>query len=64
MRGLFRPKNDRILAGVLVGIATFFGLNRFYVRVGFIIVTIFSMGTCMILYLLACLIIPNEREVH
>ncbi len=60
MKRLFRSEHDRYVAGVLGGIAQFFGLDSFFVRVGFTILIFFSFGTCILLYLLACFIIPNE----
>lgn len=63
MRRLVRSEHDRYVAGVLGGIAQFFSLDSFFVRVGFAILVFFSIGTCLLLYLLACFIIPNESEV-
>lgn len=64
MSKLHRSRNDRYIAGVLGGIAAFFGLDSFLVRAGFLIVVIFSFGTCLLLYLIACFIIPSEGTVR
>lgn len=64
MNKLYRSINDRYVAGVLGGIAKFFGLESFFVRAGFLILVIFSVGTCLLLYLIACFIIPNEGTVR
>lgn len=64
MRRLVRTSDDKIIAGVLGGVASFFGLQSFYVRVGFTILIFFSFGACILLYLLACFIIPSDWEVR
>ncbi|HLR15307.1 MAG TPA: PspC domain-containing protein [Bacillota bacterium] len=64
MQKLYRSRSDRYIAGVLGGIAAFFSLDSFLVRAGFLIAVIFSFGTCLLLYLIACIIIPNEGTVR
>ncbi len=60
-RTLSRSRNDRVLAGVMGGIARRFGWNSTLVRVLFVIVSIASAAFPGILvYLILWLLIPEE----
>jgi phage shock protein PspC (stress-responsive transcriptional regulator) len=60
-RTLFRSRNDRILAGVMGGIARRFGWNSTLVRVLFVILSVASAAFPGILvYLILWLLIPEE----
>lgn len=63
MKRLYRS-NDRMLAGVLGGIAAYFGLDPTLVRLGYAIGLVLSVGSLILLYILAIFIIPNEWEVR
>jgi len=62
---LTRSEKERMLAGVLGGLAMYFRIDPTIVRLGFVAVclatVIFPM---MILYIIAAIIIPNESEVR
>ena len=60
---LYRSRADRQLAGVLGGVAEYFGLDPSLVRIGFVVVTFFTAcipGT--LLYLTMALIVPAAPE--
>ena len=58
---LERSRNDRMIAGVLGGIARRFGWNSTILRIVFVLVSILSAAFPGILvYLLAWLLIPEE----
>lgn len=60
-RKLSRSRNDRILAGVMGGIARRFGWNSTLVRILFVILSIASAAFPGILvYLILWLLIPEE----
>ena len=60
-RGLSRSRNDRVLAGVMGGIARRFGWNSTLLRVVYVVVSIASAGFPGILvYLLLWLLMPEE----
>lgn len=63
MKRLYRS-NDRMLAGVLGGIAEYFKLDPTLVRLGFAVGLIFSVGSLLLIYILAIFIIPNEWEAR
>ena len=58
---LARSRNDRVLAGVMGGIARRFGWNATLLRVLYVVVSIASAGFPGILaYLILWLLIPEE----
>ena len=60
-RGLSRSRNDRVLAGVMGGIARRFGWNPTLLRVLYVVVSIASAGFPGILvYLILWLLMPEE----
>ncbi len=60
-RTLSRTRDDRILAGVMGGIARRFGWNSTLVRVLFVALSIVSAGfPGIVVYLILWLLIPEE----
>lgn len=60
---LSRSLNDRMIAGVIGGIARRFGWNSTMLRIVFVIVSIASAAFPGILvYLILWLLIPNEAD--
>ncbi|HEU0306036.1 MAG TPA: PspC domain-containing protein [Lysobacter sp.] len=60
-RSLSRSRNDRMLAGVMGGIARRFGWNSTLVRILFVVLSIASAAFPGILvYLILWLLIPEE----
>jgi phage shock protein C len=60
-RVLRRSRHKRIFAGVCGGLGEFFGIAPFWFRLGFLIALIPGGVPGFLLYLLAWIIIPNER---
>lgn len=58
---LYRPRDDRIIAGVCSGLARRFNMSPGTVRLLFIL-SLFLPGTQVIAYLVLWLIMPNERR--
>ena len=62
-RTLSRSLNDRMIAGVMGGIAHRFGWNATLVRILFVVISIASAAFPGILvYLILWLLIPNEAD--
>jgi phage shock protein C len=59
---LYRPRNDRIIAGVCSGLGHYFNLDPVLIRVLAVIVGFMSFGTLLLLYLVLALIIPLEPD--
>jgi phage shock protein C len=62
MKRLYRSRNDRIVAGVCGGLAEHIDADPSLIRLVWILVTLISLGTGLIVYLAACIIIPESPE--
>ena len=59
-RRLYKSRRDRRLFGVLGGIAEYFGLDPSLVRIGYVLITVFTVGLPgILLYFLMAVIIPR-----
>jgi phage shock protein PspC (stress-responsive transcriptional regulator) len=56
---LRRPTHDRILTGVAIGLAAYFGVDVMIVRVAFVVLTV-AGGAGIPLYLAGLLLIPEK----
>lgn len=59
---LTRTRNGRMIAGVCSGVAEYFGVDVTIVRVVLAILTFFTGGTMLLLYVAAALIVPDEGK--
>ena len=59
-RGLVRPRQGRMVAGVLAGLANRFGISPFAARVVFL-VTLLLPGPQFLAYLALWIVMPSER---
>lgn len=55
--------NDRVLAGVLGGIAEYFNVDATLVRLAYVFFGIFANVGAIILYILAILLMPTKKEM-
>jgi phage shock protein PspC (stress-responsive transcriptional regulator) len=58
-RDWLRSTDDRMVAGVCGGLAEEFGLPPTVVRLGFVLLTLFSFGTGLLLYLVLWVVMPE-----
>ncbi|MCH9612770.1 MAG: hypothetical protein S4CHLAM102_12670 [Chlamydiia bacterium] len=56
-----RSQSDRKVCGVLGGLAQFLGVDPTLVRVAFIITIFFGIGIPLLLYIVACILIPEGK---
>ena len=60
-RSLSRSRDDRLLAGVMGGIARRFGWNSTLVRIAFVLLSIASVAfPGIVVYLILWLLMPDE----
>ena len=57
-----RPRRDRSLAGVCVGLAQQFEVSVTLLRLAFVLGFLFSGGLFLLIYVVLWLIMPNEPE--
>ena len=58
---LYRLRNGRVVSGVCVGLAAYFGVDPTLVRLAFALLTVFG-GLGILLCLCAWVVIPEEGE--
>ena len=56
-----RNMSDRVLAGVCSGVAHTFNFNPLWLRLLFVLITIYAFPWALVVYLLAAIIIPKEN---
>jgi phage shock protein C len=59
---LHKSKNNRVLAGVCGGIAEYFNVDPTLIRLAWVLAVFFG-GSGLVLYILAMIIIPEEKPV-
>lgn len=57
---LYRSRTNTMLAGVCGGLAQYFNLDPSLVRLGIVLLTIFTAFSGVIFYIIAMLVIPLE----
>jgi len=60
MKHLYRSKKDRILGGVCAGLGEHLDVDPTVIRLIWAVVTALSLGTGIIVYILAWIIIPEQ----
>lgn len=58
-QGLYRPRNNRVIAGVCAGLARRFGLSPFVVRLLFVL-SILLPGPQFVIYIVLWVLMPSE----
>ena len=58
-QGLYRPRNNRMIAGVCAGLARRFGLSPFVVRLLFVL-SILLPGPQFVIYIVLWVLMPEE----
>ncbi|MBO5229977.1 MAG: PspC domain-containing protein [Clostridia bacterium] len=61
-RKLYRSRTDKKLLGVLGGIAKYFNIDATILRIIYVLLALFAIGSPILIYLIAALIIPEEPE--
>ena len=59
-KNLRRTPNDKMLGGVCGGLAKYFGLDTTLVRVGYVILSICTAFSGVLVYIVLLLIMPEE----
>lgn len=61
MKRLYRDPKDKIICGVCSGIGKYLGIDPVIIRLAAIALLIVNPGLAIILYLAACIIIPEKK---
>lgn len=57
---LYRSRKDKMIAGICGGIGEAYSIDPTMVRLVYALITIFSAGTAILVYILGWIIIPEE----
>lgn len=60
---LYRSERDVKICGLCGGLADYFNIDPTLIRLIVAAVIIFSGGSALVLYIIACLVVPKESEV-
>jgi phage shock protein C len=60
MKRLYRLKHERILGGVCAGLGEHLNVDPTVIRLIWVAVTLLSLGTGLVIYIIAWIIIPEE----
>ena len=60
VKRLYRSSKDKVLGGVCGGIAEYLNVDPVIVRLGWVLLTLLSMGLGIIGYIIAWIIIPEK----
>ena len=61
---IYRSTKNRVIAGVCGGIAEYFNLDPTLVRLIVALLTLASVGTGIVAYIVAALIMPDESQIR
>ena len=64
MKRLYRPEKDRILGGVCAGLGEHLDVDPTVIRLIWAVVSVLSLGTGIVIYILAWIIIPEEDKAE
>jgi phage shock protein PspC (stress-responsive transcriptional regulator) len=62
MKRLYRSRNERMLGGVCAGLGEHFDIDPTVVRLVWAVITVLSIGTGVLVYILAWILIPEEES--
>ena len=62
VKKLYRSEKNRMIAGVCGGLAEYWDMDPTLIRLLWVLVSL-MVGSGILLYILACLIMPDERSV-
>lgn len=64
MRKFYRSRRDKKLTGLCGGLSEYMNVDATLLRVLLIVITIFSSGFVIVVYVLAALVVPKEPPLH
>ncbi len=59
-RKIYRSKSDRMISGVCGGIGNYFDVDPSFIRIGWVLATLFSVGIGILVYIILIVIFPEE----
>ena len=60
---LYRSESDKMIGGVCGGIAAYFTLDPTLVRLGYIVLSIFTVFSGVLAYFILWIIVPKQKRL-
>lgn len=60
---LYKSRDNKVLCGVLGGLAKYLNIDATVLRVIYVLLSLFVLGCPVIIYFILALIIPQEPEI-
>ena len=60
---LYRSDTDKMIAGICGGIAEYFTLDPTLVRIGYILLSVFTVFSGALAYLILWIVIPKRKKL-
>jgi len=60
---MYRSDTDKMIAGVCGGIAEYFTLDPTLVRIGYILLSVFTIFSGVLAYLILWIVIPKRKKL-
>ena len=57
---LYRSRSDKLIAGVCGGLGKYLGIDPTLIRLAFVLLVLFGVGSGLLVYIIMLLIIPEE----
>lgn len=64
VKRLTRSRSDRWISGVCGGLSNYTGVDANLIRLGAVVLTVFGVGTTILVYLAAWLLMPEEQVTN
>ncbi|MDR2138042.1 MAG: PspC domain-containing protein [Tannerella sp.] len=64
IKRLYRSNEDKMIAGVCAGIAEYFMLDPTLVRIGYILLCVFTAFTGVVAYLILWIVVPQRKNLY
>ena len=61
-RKLYRSRTDKMIAGVCGGLGKYLGVDPTLIRLAFVLLLVFGIGSGLLAYFIMMLIVPLEPE--
>jgi len=59
---LYRSRTDQMIAGVCGGLGRYLGIDPTLIRLAFVLLLLFGIGSGLLVYLVMMLLVPLEPE--
>ena len=59
---LYRSRTDQMIAGVCGGLGKYLGIDPTLIRLAFVLLLLFGIGSGLLVYLVMMLLVPLEPE--